>query len=115
MSNQSESLHLQPAESPTTDSPTTGDQTCAAGSEFELEIAGHLVEALNLEVAAAEIDPEERLYDGSLGLDSIDILEIALTISKKYGLQLRADDENNHEIFATLRTLAAHVQANRQA
>ena len=104
MSNQSESLHLQPADGP------SGDTS----SEFELEIAGHLVEALNLEVAPAEIDPEERLYDGSLGLDSIDILEIALTISKKYGLQLRADDENNHQIFATLRTLAAHVQANRQ-
>lgn len=110
MSNQSESLHLQPAEAQATEG-----QAPAADSAFELEIAGHLVEALNLEVAPAEIDPEERLYDGSLGLDSIDILEIALTISKKYGLQLRADDENNHEIFATLRTLAAHVQANRQA
>lgn len=120
MSNQSESLHLQPAEAKATDAKATdaeatAGQTPAADSGFELEIAGHLVEALNLEVAPAEIDPEERLYDGSLGLDSIDILEIALTISKKYGLQLRADDENNHEIFATLRTLAAHVQANRQA
>ena len=105
MSNQSESLHLQPA------TPSSS----AAGREFELEIAEHLVQALNLEVEATEIDPEEPLYDGSLGLDSIDILEIALTISKKYGLQLRADDENNHAIFATLRTLAAHVQANRQA
>ncbi len=105
MSNQSESLHLQPVDS----------ASSAATRDFELEIAAHLVEALNLEVSAEEIDPEDPLYDGALGLDSIDILEIALTISKKYGLQLRADDENNHEIFATLRTLAAHVQANRQA
>ncbi|MGH1360068.1 MAG: phosphopantetheine-binding protein [Burkholderiaceae bacterium] len=104
MSNQSESLHLHPAPA---DSGTSA-------SEFELEIAAHLIEALNLEVSPEEIDPQEALYDGSLGLDSIDILEIALTISKKYGLQLRADDQNNHQIFATMRTLAAHVQANRQ-
>lgn len=104
MSNQSDSLHLQPDAS----------SGSAASSEFELEIAAHLVEALNLEVAAADIDPVEPLYDGSLGLDSIDILEIALTISKKYGLQLRADDENNQQIFATLRTLSAHVEAHRQ-
>ncbi len=104
MSNQSESLHLQPA-------PADGGP---AASEFELEIAAHLIEALNLEVTPEEIDPQDPLYDGSLGLDSIDILEIALTISKKYGLQLRADDQNNHQIFASLRTLAAYVQANRQ-
>lgn len=112
MSNQSESIHLQP------DAPagtiTTPPVAAAADSAFELEIAEHLVEALNLEVAATDIDPTEPLYDGSLGLDSIDILEIALTISKKYGLQLRADDADNHKIFATLRTLAAHVQAHRQ-
>lgn len=105
MSNQSESLHLQPAES----------AFPAAPAEFEREIAAHLVEALNLDVGADEINPEDPLYDGPLGLDSIDILEIALTISKKYGLQLRADDENNHKIFASLRTLAGYVQANRQA
>ncbi len=105
MSNQSDTLHLQAA-----------DGAGANGlTAFELEIAAHLVEALNLEVAASEIDPVEPLYDGSLGLDSIDILEIALTISKRYGLQLRADDSDNHKIFATLRTLAAHVEAHRQA
>lgn len=107
MSNQSDSLHLQSA--PAISSPGGTEK-----SAFELEIAAHLVEALNLEVGPEEIDPQEALYDGSLGLDSIDILEIALTISKKYGLQLRADDEGNHQIFATLRTLATHVQANRQ-
>ena len=82
----------------------------------EAELATMIVEALNLEdVAAASIDPEAPLFGGGLALDSIDALELSLEISKRYGVQLRSDDENNRRIFASLRTLSAHVQANRQA
>ena len=45
-----------------------------------------------------------------LGLDSIDALELALEISKRYGFQLRSDDENNLRIFRSLRSLAAHIE-----
>jgi len=48
-----------------------------------------------------------------LGLDSIDILEIALAISKTYGLKLRSDDENNTKIFSSLRSLNRHIQEHR--
>ena len=58
---------------------------------LQLEIAEILVEALNLDVVAAEIDPEAPLYGEGLGLDSIDILEVALVVSKRYGLQLKSD------------------------
>ncbi|MBS1138179.1 MAG: acyl carrier protein [Proteobacteria bacterium] len=68
---------------------------------------------LNLEVAPADIDPQAPLYGEGLGLDSIDILEIALAVSKTYGLQLRADDENNTRIFKSLSSLSEHVQRNR--
>jgi acyl carrier protein len=74
-----------------------------------------LVEALNLEVAAADIAPEAPLYGEGLGLDSIDILEVALEVSRRYGFQLRSDDERNQQIFSSLRSLAAHVQQNRGA
>lgn len=80
---------------------------------LESELAALLVEALNLDTPAAEIDPAAALYGEGLGLDSIDILEVALEVSRRYGFQLRSDDENNQRIFASLRSLAAHVAQHR--
>lgn len=80
---------------------------------LELEIAGLLVKALNLDVAPADIPADQPLYGKGLGLDSIDILEVALVVSKKYGLQLRADSENNHQIFSSLGSLAEYVATKR--
>lgn len=77
------------------------------------EIAELIVEALNLEVPAAGIDPDTALYGEGLGLDSIDILEIALVVSKRYGVQLRADSEDNEKIFRSLRRLAEYIAAHR--
>ena len=82
-------------------------------SSDELELAKMIVVTLNLEVAAADIDPNARLYREGLGLDSIDVLELALAISKKYGLNLRSDDENNLTIFSSLRSLNRHIQQHR--
>ena len=80
----------------------------------EAELATMIVAALNLEdVDPATIDPELPLFGAGLGLDSIDALELSLEISKRYGVQLRSEDENNRKIFASLRTLSAHVQAHR--
>lgn len=79
----------------------------------ELALAELIVTTLNLEVTAAEIDPEAPLYGEGLGLDSIDILELALAISKNYGVQLRSEDENNRKIFASLRRLNTHLQEHR--
>jgi acyl carrier protein len=80
---------------------------------LEAELAQLFVSALNLETAATDIDPEAPLFGDGLGLDSIDILEVALEISQRYGFQLRSDDENNQQIFRNLRSLAAHVAAHR--
>jgi acyl carrier protein len=79
----------------------------------ELELAELIVEALNLDVRAVDIDPSAPLYREGLGLDSIDILEIALTVSKNYGFQLRSDDSDNVKIFSSLRGLNQHVQSHR--
>ncbi len=80
---------------------------------LESDLAALFVQALNLEMAAADIDPEAPLFGEGLGLDSIDILEVALEISQRYGFQLRSDDENNQKIFRNLRSLAAHVAQHR--
>ena len=80
---------------------------------LEGELAALFVSALNLEVVASEIDPTAPIYGDGLGLDSIDILEVSLEISHRYGFQLRSDDENNERIFQSLRSLAAHVALHR--
>jgi len=85
----------------------------AALTEQELALARLVVETLNLEVKPEEVDPEAPLYGEGLGLDSIDILEMALAISKTYGVQLRSEDENNRQIFASLRRLNEHLQEHR--
>jgi acyl carrier protein len=77
------------------------------------EVADMIVTALNLEIAGAEIEPDAPLYNQGLGLDSIDILEVALVVSKHYGFQLRADNEDNVQIFTSLRSLASHIAAHR--
>jgi len=88
----------------------TGSQT---QSLAEAELAKLIVVTLNLEVPAAEIDPAAPLYGEGLGLDSIDMLEIALAVSQSYGVKLRADDKNNTKIFSSLRTLNDFIQAHR--
>jgi len=78
------------------------------------ELAELIVSALNLEgVNPGSIDPDAQLFGAGLGLDSIDALELALEISKRYGVQLKAEDEDNKRIFASLRALSAYVQERR--
>ncbi len=91
--------------------PTAGDPKDLA--TLERELAALFVQALNLDTAAADIDPAAPLYGDGLGLDSIDILEVALEVSHRYGFQLRSDDENNKAIFQSLRSLAVHVAQHR--
>lgn len=79
----------------------------------EAELASLITSTLNLDTAAAEIDPDASLHGEGLGLDSIDMLEISLVVAQRYGVKLRADDENNQSIFTSLRTLSAYIQANR--
>ena len=94
--------------------PNTFSFMSATQSPAERELAELIVNALNLEgVAPADIEPEAPLFKTGLGLDSIDALELALEISKRYGFQLRSDDENNIRIFSSLRSLAGHIAEHR--
>jgi acyl carrier protein len=86
----------------------------ATQSPAEHELAQLIITAVNLEgVSPGDIDPQAPLFGSGLGLDSIDALEIALEISKRYGFQLRSDDEENRRIFASLRALSDHIQRHR--
>jgi acyl carrier protein len=79
----------------------------------EAELARLMVDTLNLEMNVDDIDPLSPLFGDGLGLDSIDVLELALAISKTYGVQLRADDADNETIFQSLRNLNAHIRQRR--
>jgi acyl carrier protein len=88
----------------------------SAQTPAEAELAQLLVESLNLEgVEPAGIDPEAPLFGDGLGLDSIDALELALAISKRYGFQLRSDSDENRRVFGSLRSLSAHIEQHRVA
>lgn len=91
----------------------TGDNLSPARAQQVLELAQLIVETLNLDVDAAAVDPEEPLFGEGLGLDSIDMLEIALAVSQTYGVKLRADDSDNHQIFRSLASLNEHIQQHR--
>ena len=93
--------------------PTTETTFASDQSESERALAAMIVSVLQLEVEPGDIDPDARLFVEGLGLDSIDALELALAISRGYGFELRSDDERNQEIFASLRSLAAHIEAHR--
>ena len=81
--------------------------------ELEREVAQLVVTALNLEVAPESIGPDSDLYGDGLGLDSIDILEIALVVSKQYGIQMKTEGEDNFQIFKSLRSLCAYIAQKR--
>lgn len=82
-------------------------------ADLQREVAELMIECLNLEVTADEITPDAPLYGDGLGLDSIDVLEVALVVSKRYGLQLRADSADNQHIFSSLRSLTDYIAAQR--
>jgi acyl carrier protein len=85
--------------------------------ELEQELKTLIVEALMLEDrTAAEIDANAPLFgDGGLGLDSIDVLELAMALHRRFGVKTKGDDERNREIFGSVRSLAAFVAAEREA
>ncbi|GAA0712740.1 phosphopantetheine-binding protein [Dokdonella soli] len=90
--------------------------SASAQTQAEHELAQLIVESLNIDwVKPAEIDPAAALFGSDLGLDSIDALELALAVSRRYGFQLRSDNPDNKRIFGSLRALSEHIERNRVA
>lgn len=97
-------LYGTPMETPTA---PTNDK------HLQQEIAGLIVSALNLDLPSEAIEPDAPLYGEPLGLDSIDILEIALVVSKQFGVQIKADGPDNLLIFASLNALTTYISEHR--
>ncbi len=78
--------------------------------DLEKQLKEVIVESLMLEdVKPEEIDSEEALFVDGLGLDSIDALELAIAIDKKFGVRIKPDDEDTQKVFASVKSLAAYV------
>ncbi len=83
-------------------------------NELIEELKELLIEGLHLEeIAPADIDPQAPLFGEGLGLDSIDALEIGVMLDRQYGIKIVSDDEKNHQIFASLQSLADFVAEKR--
>ena len=83
--------------------------------ELEQELKKLIVESLRLEdIQAQDIDSQATLFGGALGLTSIDALELAMVLSKKYGVVLDPDNEQNKAAFQSVRALAEFVSAERK-
>lgn len=83
-------------------------------TELELEVAGLIIDTLNLETMQAnDIAPEDFLFGEGLGLDSIDALELALAVKQTYGLNIKSGDDDNAEIFSSLAALTTFISENK--
>ena len=82
----------------------------------EARLASLIVEVLNLEdIKPEDIGPTQPLFDGGLGLDSIDALEIAVAVAQTYGVHLKAEDEETRAVFRDLRSLAGYISEHPAA
>lgn len=82
--------------------------------DLERELKHLIIETLMLDgVTAEEIDSEAPLFGSGLGLDSIDALELAMALDRRYGVKIKAEDERTRAVFGSVRSLAAHVAAHR--
>jgi acyl carrier protein len=97
--------------------PGTSEASTAGESALEREIKQLIVDALMLEDKTPDdLDAGAPLFgQGGLGLDSIDVLELAMALHKRYGVKTKGDDARNREIFASVRSLAAFVEHERGA
>jgi acyl carrier protein len=78
------------------------------------ELKALLISELNLEdITPDDIDASAPLFRDGLGLDSIDALELAVVLDKKYGIKIKSSDERNKEIFSSLNALADFISDNR--
>jgi acyl carrier protein len=77
---------------------------------LEQQLKQLIVESLMLDdVEATTIESTAPLFVDGLGLDSIDALELAMAIERRFGVKFSPDDERNREIFANVKNLAAYV------
>lgn len=81
------------------------------------EVKELIIDSLNLpDMKPADIADDCVLFsEDGLGLDSVDALELALALQKKYGLNFDTKTADVKNIFATPSTLAEYIEKNKGA
>lgn len=82
--------------------------------DLEQDIKQLIIESLDLEdLAPEDIDSAAPLFGDGLGLDSIDALELGMSLQKRYGIKLSANSEETRKHFASVQALAALVASHQ--
>lgn len=82
-------------------------------TELKAQIKQMLVENLMLKIKAEEIGDDQPLFGpGSLGLDSVDALQLVVALDKNYGLKL-SDTEVARKTMQTVNTILAAIQEHQ--
>ncbi|MBK6474777.1 MAG: acyl carrier protein [Flavobacteriales bacterium] len=87
--------------------------TTEKSTELRQELKAQIIQHLNLEGRTVEsIADDMPLFDEGLGLDSIDVLELIVLMDKHYGVRI-ADPKQGRDVFQSVASMAAHIEANR--
>ena len=85
-------------------------------ASLEQQIKERLVETLGLKIAPDAIGDSTPLFAEGLGLDSVDVLEIAAMLSNHFRAEITSDDSGRYkEIFANVASLAKSVRERQAA
>lgn len=83
-------------------------------TSLEEELAEFIVRELELDdTSPRDLDADTPLFAGGLGLDSVDVLELAVLLTKKYGVVLKQDNDVQREAFVSVGSLAKFIEENR--
>ena len=85
-------------------------------NDLDRDIAQLIIDTLSLEdIEVSDITPSMPLFGEGLGLDSIDALELALALQKRYSIQIASDSRDARQHFTNVASLAAFVEAQQAA
>jgi acyl carrier protein len=79
---------------------------------LRLRIKEALVQSLRLPMPAGEIADDISLFGEGLGLDSIDALEVVLTVERTFGVSI-GDEQTANRVLKSVNTIAAFIEEHR--
>lgn len=84
-----------------------------SNESLKLEFKEHLISYLNLlDTTPDQINDDEPLFGGDLGLDSIDSVELIVLLDREYGIKIKNPQEGR-QILVDVNTIVAYIEANR--
>ena len=82
---------------------------------LELEIKQLIISTLDLEeISPHDIDSNAAIFVEGLGLDSIDALELGVSLQRQYGIKLDSDSASTKQHFASVSNLCKLVASHRE-